>query len=72
MAAEKFLAPLPAFYTCIQSTEWIVFKTLAVVINIYSSWLQQNGELTFDISLETRLDNISLKTSKYSDIRSLN
>ena len=29
------------------------FKTLAVIINIYSNWLQENGELTFDISLET-------------------
>ena len=40
--------------------------------HIYSFWLQQNGELTFDISLETRNDNISPKASKYPDIHSLN
>ena len=44
-------------------------KTLAVVINIYSSWLQQNGELTIDISLETSYDNIFLKASKYPDTK---
>ena len=51
-----------------------VYKTLVVVIYIYStcSWLQQNGELTFDISLETNYDNISLKAGEYPDIRSLN
>ena len=42
-------------------------KTLAVVINIYSNWLQQNGELIFDISLETSYDNISMKLSEYPD-----
>ena len=43
-------------------------------MNIYStcSWLQQNGELTFDILLETSYDDISLKASKYPDIRSSN
>ena len=50
----------------------IVSKPLAVVINIYTIWLQQNGELTFDFSLEMSYDNISLKASKYPDIRSLN
>ena len=51
-----------------------VYKTLVVVIYIYStcSWLQQNGELTFDISLETNYDNISLKAGEYPDIHSLN
>ena len=49
-----------------------VLKTLPVVINIYSNWLQQNDELTFDILLETIYDNISLKASEYLDILSLN
>ena len=50
------------------------FGSLAVVINTYStcSWLHQNGELTFDISLETSYDNNSLKASKYLDIDLLN
>ena len=40
-------------------------KSLALVINIFSNWLLQNGELIFDISLETSYDNISMKASKY-------
>ena len=49
-----------------------VQKTLAAVVNIYSNWLQQNGELLFDISLEKSYDNISLKACEYLDIRLLN
>ena len=45
-SVEVSCSVLPAFYTV--NTELIVIKTLAVVINMYSSWLQQNGELTFD------------------------
>ena len=36
---------------------------------MYSNWLQQNGELIFDISLETSYDNISLKASEYPDTK---
>ena len=70
MAMEMFLQVTGLLH--LYSTEQIVLKTLAVVINIYSSRLHQNGELTFDISLETTYDNISLKPSKYLDTRSLN
>ena len=70
MAMEMFLQVTGLLH--LYSTEQIVLKTLAVVINIYSSRLHPNGELTFDISLETSYDNISLKPSKYLDIRSLN
>ena len=67
---EALCSVLPAFNTCRVLNG--CFKNLTVVINMYSNWLQQDGELIFDISLKTSYDNISSKASKYHDILSLN
>ena len=40
-------------------------KKLWLLLNIYRIQLQWNGELIFDISLETGYGNISLKASEY-------
>ena len=52
--------------------EYWMDSTLAAVVSIYSNFLQQNSELIFDISLEISYENISLKSSEYTDICSLN
>ena len=68
---EKFFAQCYQLSTPVESS-MDVLKTLAVVINIDSNCLQQNGKLIFDNSLETGYDNISLKASEHPEIRSLN